>query len=717
MKRLALAGCAIVGLAAWSQTADASGDYGCAPTWSLSVSSYDCAGTALIGPRNDTRMNLALLLRDRAAAKPVREGVGAPAYPKWDWDSADYGHVFVSWDVLQAAFWPQDQSGTPASDDETAYAGSRCQTLASGGAAFRTALAAAKGLKPDERAALASARDLVKPACDGDKGAAAWPDLPGKAAQAWLGYLQGARAFYADDFATARTRFADLAKARDPWLMETGRYMVARTELAAALASAIDEWGGFAGSAKVDRPAAERARTALAAYIAAYPRGRYTASAAGLTRRAAWLLGDGTALARTYSNLLADPARSPAMLEEVESKLFFGAGLGTDADAPLLTATWDLLRMRQKSTDPYASNDQPAMLTEQDLASQAGTFAKQPDLYGFLQASLAYHVAKDYRRVVTLIPADAHARGYTPLAFSRQMLRALALDKLGDPSATDSLRFIAANARDLYQQPAAQLALAMEWERGGRLADVFAPGSPITEPEIRTILLARIAGPDLLRRQATAQPTRQVERNVAGFTLLAKELSRGRYSDFVRDVQQVPATAPVGDATSGSVGEGWNSSWMDPSGDNAPPVGLFARGKWQEGFPCPALARTAAQLANRPTAGARLCLAEFWRLNDFDAYLAASRQTGADELGGTAELFPGTAMPRAALYAAVLADKTATPDQTAYALYRSVRCYAPSRNNACGGKDVPESQRKAWFQRLKRDYATSKWAADLPYYW
>jgi hypothetical protein len=156
---------------------------------------------------------------------------------------------------------------------------------------------------------------------------------------------------------------------------------------------------------------------------------------------------------------------------------------------------------------------------------------------------------------------------------------------------------------------------------------------------------------------------------------------------------------------------------MEPSPEGAPPLGLFTRGKFQEDYPCTALARTAATLAASPAnAKARLCLAEFWRLNGFDYYLAGTRPK-ADELGGSAPLFPGKPTARSALYAAVLADRTAAPEDIAYALYRSVQCYAPSGNNACGGEDVPQTQRKAWFQRLKRDYPTSRWASDLKYFW
>ncbi|MBB4858314.1 hypothetical protein HNO88_001633 [Novosphingobium chloroacetimidivorans] len=705
-KRWLLAGtAALAAAAAWPGTAGASGDYGCTPRWSLAISYYECAGTALISPRNDTRVNLALLLRDKGAAR------GGQSYPERDWDNADFGHVFVSWDVLQSAYWPKPQSTAAVDTDEPSYAGSRCQTLASGSQAFREALARGKGLSSAEREALAGARDLVKPACDGNRTPATWPTVESEAARGWLTYLQGAWAFYADDFATARTRYADLAKANDPWLAETARYMIARNELAAAQAGAIDEWGGFAGVDKVDKAAAERARAASQDYLSAYPRGRYAASADGLTRRATWLLGERPALARSYSLLLADPARSPAMLEEVESKLLFGIGMENQAEAPLLMATWDLLRMRQP--DPaFPESEAPARLTQAELTAQAPAFARQPDLYGFLQASFAYHVDKDNRRVLQLIP-DAPANGYTALAFSRQLLRGLALDALADGTTARFLTRLTQGARDLYQQPAAQLALAMHQERGGALDQVFAPGSRVTEPEIRTILLARVAPPALLRRQAGASAVARTERDVALFALLAKDLSRGRYREFGTDLAQVPATAP----SAGYVGEGWSSGWMGSDPQYQAPLGLFRQGKWQEEYPCPTLASTAATLATNPRdVHARLCLAEFWRLNGFDEYLAATRPS-ADQLGGSPDLFPGKAAPRAALYASVLADRSAVPADAAYALYRSVMCYSPSGNNACGGEDVPVAQRKAWFQQLKRDHPTSRWAIDLKYYW
>lgn len=707
MRRRVLAASAAAFMAAWPHLADASGDFGCTPDWTLEASSYDCAGSAMISPRNDTRINLFWLLRDGAGLSTP----GPLAYPAADWENASYGHVFLSWDTLQAAFWPRpDTAGEDGYGDEANSAGSRCQTLASGDKAFRSALAASKGLKPGEGDTLSQARDLVKPACDGDKGSASWPSgVSSTTAMAFLAYLQGARAFYAEDFAAARARFAELSKVRDPWLAETARYMTARNELAAAQAGAIDEWGAYSAD-KADKAAAQRGRTALSDYLSAYPRGRYAASATGLQRRAVWLLGDGPALAHSYAGMLArqhlSGPETPQLMQEVESKLFFGTGLGGNADAPMLLATWDLLRMRQ--TDPELAEYVPKPLSAQELEAQAPVFAGMPDLFGYLQASHAFHVAHDYRRVLSLIPDDARRQAYTPLAYSRQMLRGLALERLGDDNAAGFWRQLVGGVKDLYQRPAAELAFAMDRERHGALVQVFGLDSPVAEPEIRARLLTQVAGPDLLRTQSGQAAKSRLEREVALFTLLYKELSRGRYDAFGRDIRLVPANAGV---------EGWIGGWPDDS-ERKVPLGLFGKGRWNDGYPCPALTQTAATLAVRPNdVKARLCLGEFYRLNGFDGYLADENKPAVDQLGGTPDLFPGAPVNRGALYAAVLVDRSAAPDDVAYALYRSVMCYAPSGNNECGKDEAPQAQRKAWFQRLKQGYPKSKWAIELKYYW
>jgi hypothetical protein len=148
------------------------------------------------------------------------------------------------------------------------------------------------------------------------------------------------------------------------------------------------------------------------------------------------------------------------------------------------------------------------------------------------------------------------------------------------------------------------------------------------------------------------------------------------------------------------------------------PLGLFRTGASSDDFDCPALAATAQALVRNPRDyKPRLCLGDFYRSYGFDNLGVAEGRPGIDELGGTPTLFPGKPTSRGDIYADIIRDPKAPAQDKAYALFRAINCYAPSGNNECGNADVPQSQRRAWFQQLKRDYASSTWAQTLRYYW
>ncbi|MGC4250638.1 MAG: GGDEF domain-containing protein [Sphingobium sp.] len=290
------------------------------------------------------------------------------------------------------------------------------------------------------------------------------------------------------------------------------------------------------------------------------------------------------------------------------------------------------------------------------------------------------------------------------------------LGRAGDPNEAGFWRDLLNGASPAYQQPLAEIGLAVRWQRDGRVEQVFAPGSPITDPGLREVLLQTMATPAILRANAkdTARPAH--ERDVARFTLLYKNLTRGAFGDFVNDLSLVPANAD-------SEGGLWDFAQQEKI-----PVGLFRKGTWSDGFPCPAITQTAATLARSPAdRKARLCLGDFYRLNGFDDFSLFRANGGKDVLGSGPDGFPGRVTPRSAIYAAIIADRAASPDERAYALYRAVMCYAPSGYNGCGGPygsvdemdaaQAPQAQRKAWFTELKQRYPDSKWAKTLRYYW
>ena len=696
----------MAGLLASSGAALACADVGCDPVWSLFGGAPACHNRAVIAPGNDSRINLLALLRTAAGLGLFDPVQGGADYPKPEYDEESFGHTFLDWGMLKRSWKPEGEPGTLPSDVGP------CERAAAAVPQFNAALEANRGVPVAERAALAAARAGLAARCDAPASVQAqWPagiaSAPGKA---FLGYLAASDAFYAARWDEARSGFAALQGAPDPWVAETARYMVARAEFGVALAHAMDEYGFFGGLKTVDKAAAVRARAALAGYVQAYPSGRYAASARGFERRAMWLSGDFAALGERYEALLgAAPSEGPPLvdlIDEADSKFLttsdnanpLGGGL-------MLLAAADLMQMRvAEPSDPDATYGK--ILDAATLASQQAQFLRAPELYGFLQANHAFYVGKDYARVLQLIPDDAKRTSYTPLAFSRQVLRGQALAAKGDVNEAGFWRELLGGAKALWQRPTVELGLAMNWERHGKLGQVFAPGSPITDRMVREILIAHAAGPALLRSAATDSTRPQHERDAALFTLLYKQLSRGDYAGFGASLALVR-----GDATS----EGLMSF------ETGEPValGLFTKGRTASaGFACPALAGTAATLAANPRdTHARLCLGEFWRLAGFDGYTTLDMAPARDQLGGAAHEFPGAPTTRAAFYAAAIADPRTAPADRAYALYRAVNCYAPSGYNSCGGDEAPKVQRKAWYDALRRDYPRSPWALKLKYYW
>ena len=691
MRRFLAATGLALGLGVWPSGAAASGDSGCWARWTLVAPTFDCANRIVIGPGNDTRVNLMLLLRDRAGL----DGQGL-AYPGPRWLTYDYGDTFFDWEGLSGALYAPPVAS--ADHEPAEFAGTRCQSVRTGGAQFLAAVERNRRIGKADREALSTGRETVLGLCQAGtryedfevRQSADDLGLPSRFASAeareFGTYLAGAAAFYIGDWGAAGERFAELQAATDPWVRETALYMVARSELGAANAAALDEWGFF-DPAKADRARAERAERALAAYLEAYPAGRYAASATGLVRRAKWFGGVGSRNRSRIDRRLR--------LERAAETL----------DGPWLLAMHDLMRMRRAAeadSDEYERHGLP-LLTAVELAEQEAVFAGQPQLYAFLQANRAFYVERDYRAVLRLLPDDARKPAYGPLEFSAQVLRGMALAELRDRNEAGFWQELLGGAKGLYQRPTVELGLALNWERNGQVEKVFAAGSPIGTARIREVLLEHSAGPEILRAVAADPGRPQAERDLAAYVLLYKELSRATYAAAARDLAQVRADAPI-------------ESYDAATEQRQTPLGLFLRGAFADGYGCPALRDTVAQLARNPDdVKGRLCLGDFYRLNGFDiSYLDLA--SGEGELGSFAA-YPGAPIPRSALYADIIGEPGVAREDRAYALYRAVYCYAPARYNTCGGEEVPEAQRRAWFRRLKGEFADTRWGREIEYYW
>jgi hypothetical protein len=352
-------------------------------------------------------------------------------------------------------------------------------------------------------------------------------------------------------------------------------------------------------------------------------------------------------------------------------------------------------------------------LTREELERQAPLFAGHEALFDYLRATDAFYARRDPREVIALIPDAARQARFTYLEFSRQVLRGLALDAVGDRNARAFWLSLFPGAVQPYQREALELALAIHDERSGAVERVFEGGSEVRHPVIRQLLLEHNAGPALLRRQARDASVPKQEREVAAYILLAKQLRRGLYRDFLGDLDLVPAGAEV---TAGYDGAARYDA-LDRPALVAPPLGLFAPGSSVGEAGCRDLRSAVSQLASAPNApGPRLCVAEFFRMHGFD-FFPFDEPAGPTGLGSAGSQFRGPIYARFEVYKSIMNDAAATPDQRAFALNRAIRCYAPGGANSCGGTEVPVAQRRAWFERLKRDYPGSRWAQTLRYYW
>jgi len=696
--------------------AQASGDFGCYPEWTLAHPDFSgCDNMAMLQPGNDTRANLLLLMLDKRGDAPVAAATMPTPDPLMDW--ATFGQQFQP--VL-----PQD---TNATDEDSSYAegeGSRCRSDADGAAAFLTAISGAADVPQSESAALVEARRNLAPNCTGASGGA---DRVAKAAQVvqstmgknFLGYLQGAQAFYDGDFDTAHARFEELATVNQPWLSETARYMLGRVEVNRAQVGLFDEYGSMVQGKTADPKVIDAAEAALNAYLQAYPAGTYSASARGLLRRVYWLGARTDKLVEAYASTLAEKpeargAADTAYADEVDNKLLdFTASSTGPADAaepafakdPILLAVFDLERLRCGSESDQ-DNICRTPFERAWLEGQRASFSADPALFEYLLALYDYYYAHKYADVLQAIPEAIPQQPFTTLEFSRQMLRGMALEDAGDASTRDHWMAMLPMALRPLQRGAVELAIAYHDERTHALDKVFAADSQVSNVQIRDILLSNIADADLLRRQAQNTAAPKAEQRSALYTLLYKELSRGHYADFVKDLATAPTEEPGAAEDSSQDSGGW-----------VPSPAIFTQTKELGDYDCPPLKQTATRLAKNPKdSEPLLCLADFFRANGFDGE-ALDTQPEGGALGSTATLFKGPVYARLTVYETlIVSGKTPAADK-AYALYRAVMCYAPSGNNSCGGKDVEPSQRKAWFMQLKKNHPNARWAKALQYYW
>ncbi|AZF18927.1 outer membrane assembly lipoprotein YfiO [Pseudomonas sp. R3-52-08] len=701
-------------------TAQASSDDSCYPDWRVSRDSLEpCSNQPFLSPGNDSRVNLRLLLADKKAAPlapnalseddlaqgfgpvpfPVYRLVPVPAAEDEPDNQADDSRT-AELDTLLAPLGIKREEYKTAGEAFLDGEGSRCRSNADDSATAFISQVIKADMPPAERDLLVKARLQLLTTCDWDGQVVDAQLTPSASAQLFRTYLQAAADFYSGRFGNAERGFAAAATSDVPWLKETALYMTARTSLNQAQAEAFDEYG-VPQREHVDKAALSDAEEGFLGYLKTYPQGAYVASARGLLRRVHWLANDQTKLAEDFTwqfTEATDAQRNvdvDALVEEADLKLLMARNPA--ANSPMLQLVNDLMAMRAHT---------PPLLSREDLDKQKSTFANEPALFDYLQAAYALYVEHQPDTALKHLPTDLPPN-LDYFAFSQQTLRALALEAKQDWKGAEALWLqLLPLAKQPLQRDQLELALAMNYERSGQLAKVFAADSPISARQVRYILLRNVAGPDLLRQQV-AKANDPTERQTAQFVLLYKDLLHRQFATFADDLKQASLSDDkLGTSLGYTYSGGQSLKLFQWNGDKA-----------ESGYACPSVAQTAATLqSDAKNPQALNCLGEFILRNGLDGMpLEQARATGS--LGSTASEFKGETFSRLDGYQQVIANAKAPKTDRAYALFRAINCYAPAGYNSCGGEDVAPGVRKGWFRQLKSGFADTQWSKSLQYYW
>ncbi|QLS07175.1 hypothetical protein HV327_16975 [Citrobacter freundii] len=674
-------------------------------------------GIPVLSPENDTRDNLLRLLsQEKSFTLPVQS---LPAdvtrsrdyyfayHPQWDEISPPPADAPVQSkdDALARQMAELQITVEETNADDAEHENRLVSNTTASVSQFFAALLADTTLTAEQRQALARARLGLLSGASAEQITSSLTTIPADAsAQQYKTYLIAAARFYEGDYVAAEQNFTQLATSSSPWLAETAQYMLMRTALNRSSQNSIGQFGDF-DIAKINREDATQAQTLAQSYLQRFPQGLYADSARGMLRRINWYLQAWPPLAGLYEQAFQQTTDAQQLRDTVIEydnvfgmQFFEGPVVEAFPDAPLVSYI-ELLRALR------LNGDYKLTLTQEQLDASKPVFEKSGklDLWQDLQLNM-WMATGNYAAIVQAVTPAQKLPAHDILAFSEQVMYGEAL--MGQqqwPAARAFWQQLLKISQDPEQQQYVQAKLAATLVYSGDIASIFAPDSAVTNLRFRSQVLKAQATPELLRQQATRGPNNE-ERTIALHTLLVRDLTENRFSDWLNDKKLAGAiTPPV-------IGESFadvNLSTFDWNGDAA-----------QAGYTCRSLDETVTVLSKKADdAHALNCLGEFFRTSQTHVALQADRAGNDVLVTAISRKESFGQFDRQRYYQQVIASPNAEVEDKSFALYRAIMCYAPSGYNECGGEKVDKSQRKDWYTQLKTQYPGSPWAQKLKYYW
>ena len=667
-------------------------------SWSFAGSEMDridgmnfvSKGSSIISPENDSRLNLYLLWRDI-------NGLPAPDFllgkdPKRDYlyfnlaykDEILRNHLAVQ--IRQKKGWSW-------------YGNQRCHSVEAGSFDYISAVLSNTSISKPDKEALVKMRHGVDSVCDYEKFYFDTNELSNnEVTKFYFFYLVGANEFYKGNFSGALYYYDSMLKAGlleneifDPWIKEAIMFMAARSELNLVQEYGYDRWGDFVGLPDDKVSKFDQVIERFRSYLQTYPQGKYASSANGLIRRVYWVFGKNKELVNEYYLISAaadDTYYFETLVSEIDSKIITNQNIATEIiDDPIILAARLLILMRPKN-DLSASLSPNEILTI--IEDKNDILLLVDGLYELLLGNFYIHVASQPEKALEVIDnAKISSVNDYSINFSLQFLKGFALNRLISDEEDDHWRNLLAQNLNNAQRGPIESWLGDFMAARNRIDDVFKNDFPIINTSIRRDLIKKNISTETLREVFKSDDRSRPERNYALFTLLFRHLFNKDYGTFLEDSDLVPLDALQ------------YTSWWGLRSSNEIPLGLFFADLNSKEYNCPENVYLIIEnlMANPQNLSTQLCLAEFYLENDV-VYLS-----WMENYSGVTEI-----------YSKILDSNSASRNEKAFALYRSILCYKYGMNR-CDGPKVDVSERKNWFEKLKLDYSETEWSRKLEYYW
>lgn len=680
----------------FTQQSHAGSDEYCAPNFNLDGSDYNaCSNLPVLIPGNDNRTNMTLLLSNLGLAqiKTLK-----PDLNLW---SAQYGSV--PFDVTSLPTITENKINNKRqpfklNQDQVSYE-ERCISLQQGKQTFIDQVKANKSIPTTEKQLLIDARSKL---IDCEKTTALIAVNPNWSAttRQYASYLNGSILFYNANFSAASKIYIALSQVEDPWLKETAQYMLIRTELNTAFASAQDQYGDI-NPEKIDHVSVKNFFNNITEYLKLYPQGQYVASARGLMRRGLWLTDRQDLLINEIVWQINHPQSPLYNLEmnqlpaELDRRVFRSEKFNPKLlNEPFFLTTYNLMQMRKTGDEKYKP------ITWAQLNNQKAFFKTQPELFKYLQAAHLFYVQGKNQEALSYLP-KANSQTNNALQLSQQFLIGQILEKQNKVQAQQHWLQLYQHANDGNAKALFETALANHFNQSQNTQAFIGKNAQISQAILQKNFISNFANEDALQTIIQSSTSTQNQKNTAIYTILSKSLDAQNFVLFNQNVQYLPKNTAQ-----------YKSYESNDALKEQPPFADFI---WQGSnitpqLKCPDLITLSKQLAQSPkNALLNVCLGEYMRHSRYGDYYYSWHNDEQNQ-------FKGTPFARGTVYKKIIKNEP-NGDLKAYALYRSVMCYSPNGTNDCGDIEVSKNTRKQWFDQLKRDYPNSNWAKSLKYYW